>query len=78
LISVHRADQPSTQPEARYQAALTDLTAGEVDAAMAQTMRLPGAARAGDWINKARQYVLAHRALDEIETAALVGNQSHG
>ena len=78
LISVHRADQPSTQPEARYQAALTDLTAGEVDAAIAQTMRLPGAARAGDWINKARQYVLAHRALDEIETAALVGNQSHG
>jgi hypothetical protein len=77
LITVHRAGQPSTQPEARYQAALTDLTAGEVDAAMAQTMRLPGAARAGDWINKARQYVLAHRALDEIETAALVGNQTH-
>ena len=78
LITVHRADQPSTQPEARYQAALTDLTAGEVDAAMAQTMRLPGAASAGDWIDKARQYVLAHRALDEIETAALVGNPSHG
>jgi hypothetical protein len=77
LISVHRADQPSTQPEAPYQSALTDLTAGEVDAAMAQTMRLPGAPRAGDWINKARQYVLAHRALDEIETAALVGNQTH-
>ena len=77
LITVHRADQPSTQPQARYQAALTDLTAGEVDAAVAQTMRLPGAPKAGDWIKLARQYVLAHRSLDEIETAALVENQSH-
>jgi len=78
LITIHRADQPSTLPEARYQAALTDLTAGEVDAAMAQTMRLPGAAKAGDWINKARQYVAAHRALDEIETAALIGKSAQG
>ena len=77
LVSVHRADQPSTQPQARYQMALTDLTAGEVDAGLAETMWLPGAPKAADWINQARQYVAAHRALDEIETAALVGNQSH-
>jgi len=77
LITVHRTDQASTQPQARYQAALTDLTAGEVDAALAETMRLPGAPKASEWINKARQYVSAHRALDEIETAALVGNPSH-
>ena len=30
-------------------------------------MRLPGAQRAGDWEDKARRYVAAHRALDEIE-----------
>ena len=30
-------------------------------------MRLPGASRGGDWIAKARRYILAHRALDEIE-----------
>jgi hypothetical protein len=72
LITVHRADQPSTQPHARYQAALTYLDAGQVDAALAETMRLPGAGKASDWINKARQYVAAHRALDEIETAALI------
>jgi hypothetical protein len=47
--------------------------AGEVDAALAETMRLPGAPRGRDWINDARRYVASHRALDEIESAALVG-----
>jgi hypothetical protein len=36
------------------------------------SMRLPGASRGGDWIAKARRYILAHRALDEIESAALL------
>jgi hypothetical protein len=35
-------------------------------------MRLPGASRAADWTAKARRYVGAHRALDEIESAALL------
>jgi hypothetical protein len=73
LITVHRADRPSSQPQARYQRALSHLMAGEVDAALAETMRLPGAARAQDWINSARQYVAVHRALDEVESAALIG-----
>jgi hypothetical protein len=34
---------------------------------------MPGAARASDWTGKARRYVAAHRALDEIESAALLG-----
>jgi hypothetical protein len=74
LVTIHRADQPSTQPQARYQTALTYLIAGQVDSALAETMRLPGANAAADWTSKARQYVAAHRALDEIETAALIGN----
>lgn len=73
LITVHRADRPSTQPQARYERGLSHLMAGEVDAALAETMRLPGVARAQDWINSARQYVAVHRALDEIESAALIG-----
>ena len=28
---------------------------------------------ASDWIQKARRYIAAHRALDEIESAALLG-----
>lgn len=73
LVSIHRSDQPSTQPKARYDRALSYLMAGEVDSALAETMRLPGSPQGEAWIAKARQYVIAHRALDEIETAALIG-----
>lgn len=73
LISVRKADRPSTRPEARYRRALEHLSNGEVDAALAETMRLPGASRAGEWTSKARRYVAVQRALDEIETAALLG-----
>ena len=73
IVSVHRADAPSPQPQARYERALTRLKGGEVDAALAETMRLPGAGNAGAWIVLARRYIAAHRALDEIESAALLG-----
>ena len=73
LVTVHRSDRPSSQPKARYARALSHLMAGEVDASLAETMRLPGAPRAADWIGEARRYVASHRALDEIESAALVG-----
>jgi hypothetical protein len=79
LVEVHRADRPSTNPDARYNRAAQRLGAGDVDQALAETMRLPGAARAGDWIAKARRYIAAHRALDEIESAALLsGPNSNG
>lgn len=74
LIHVHRADQPSTQPQARYERALAALRGGEVDTALAETMRLPGAARAREWTARARQHVAVHRALDELESAALLGS----
>jgi hypothetical protein len=77
LVQVHRADRPSTNPDARYSRALQRLSTGEVDQALAETMRLPGAAKAGDWVGKARRYVAAHRALDEIESAALLGGPNH-
>jgi len=73
LITVHRSDRPSSQPKARYDRALSHLMSGEVDSALAETMRLPGAPRARDWINSARRYVASHRALDEIESTALLG-----
>ncbi len=74
IVSIHRADTPSPQPEARFDRALARLKAGEVDAALAETMRLPGAANADKWIVRARRYIGAHRALDEIESAALLGS----
>ena len=76
LVSVRRSDQPSSRPKARYDRAHAHLMSGEVDAALAETMRLPGAPRARDWIASARQYVAVRRALDEIESAALIGARS--
>lgn len=73
LVEIHPADRPAANPGARYRRASQRLASGDVDQALAETMRLPGASRAGDWVAKARRYVAAHRALDEIESAALLG-----
>jgi len=72
LVEVHSIDRPGANPESRYERARQRLASGNVDEALAETMRLPGASRAGDWIAKARRYIAAHRALDEIESAALL------
>lgn len=76
LVTVRRSDRPSSQPQARYERALSHLMSGEVDAALAETMRLPGAPRAREWIINARRYVAAQRALDEIESSALVSRDT--
>ena len=77
VIEVHRSDRPAMSADARYTRALQRLSTGDADQALTETMRLPGASRAGDWTTKARRYIAAHRALDEIESAALLGGQNH-
>jgi hypothetical protein len=72
LVELHSASRPAANADARYVRAQQRLASGDVDQALAETMRLPGASRAGDWINKARRYIMIHRALDEIESAALM------
>lgn len=73
LIEIRRADAPSTKPETRYRRAADRLLAGDVEGALVETMRLPGASATGAWAAKARRYIAAHRALDELEAAALMG-----
>jgi hypothetical protein len=72
LVAVRRAQTPSGKPQARYERAVAELRSGRVDSALAETMRLPGAPRAAEWVAKARRYVVAHRALDEVESSALL------
>ena len=72
LVQVHRSTRPSANAEARYARAMQRLSSGDVDQALAETMRMPGATQASAWIAKARRYVASHRALDEIESAALL------
>ena len=72
IVELHSANRPAGSPDARYERARQRLASANVDDALAETMRLPGASRGTDWIGKARRYILAHRALDEIESAALL------
>jgi ABC-type amino acid transport substrate-binding protein len=72
LFVVRRADQPSTIPADRFSRAEHALEQGQVDAAATEVARMPGRARALDWLAQARRYVMARNALDRIETAALL------
>jgi hypothetical protein len=73
LVAIRRTDRPNFKPSATAERARRRLAAGQVDQALAEAMRLPGIGSAGPWVQRARTYVAAHRALDEIESAALLG-----
>ncbi len=75
LIIVRRADTPSPAADERIARVRRQLAGGQVDAAMAEVARMPGQARAADWMSAATRYVEAHRALDILEAAAIVTPQ---
>jgi hypothetical protein len=72
LVVVRKGGTPSTLPSERLQRARQQLSAGQVDVALAEVLRMPGRELAPDWIAEARRYVAARNALDTIETAALL------
>jgi hypothetical protein len=72
LVTIRRENTPSTQPAERLRRAGQSLEAGQVEVALLEVLRLPGHERAGPWIANARRYVAAHRALDRLESAALL------
>jgi len=76
LVEIRRADKASTKPETRYRRAADRLSSGDVEGALAETMRLPAAEAAGGWAARARRYVAAHQSLDELESAALMSGFS--
>ena len=77
LASVHYADKPNPRPRARYDRALAALEDADVSAAVSETQRLPAATdpNVQAWTERARRYVATQRALDELESAALVGDE---
>ncbi len=72
LIVVRRAGTPSPLPIERLQRAKRRLEGGQVDAALAEVARMPGRDKAANWMANARRYIEARRALDIIETAAIL------
>ena len=72
LFVIRRGDAPSAQPDARLDRARLMLRSGQVETALAEVQRLPGASAAGNWANAARRYAASQKALDLIETSALL------
>lgn len=72
LFVIRRGDAPSPQPDLRLDRARLMLRSGQIDAAIAEVERLPGADKAGVWLSNARRYAASQKALDLIETAALL------
>lgn len=75
LFVVRRESAPSPQPQRRLQRARLFLQSGRVGPAIEEVKKLPGAVNGQAWIADAERYAAAQRALDLIETAAVVEPQ---
>ena len=72
LFVIRRATAPSPAPEKRFERARMFLETGRAEAAMGEVERMPGHEAARAWLALAQRYVRAQRALDLIETAAIL------
>jgi hypothetical protein len=72
LFVIRRIGAPPGAPQRRLERARMLVASGRVDAAITEVERLPGRAAASDWLEAARRYVRVQRALDLVETAAVL------
>jgi outer membrane murein-binding lipoprotein Lpp len=72
LFVVRAAGTQSPRASERLDRARRYLAAGQVDLAIAEVEAMPGSDVASDWLIAARRYHEARRALDLIETAAIL------
>lgn len=72
LFIIRRQSGSPIRPEDRLTRAKLLLAAGKISEAIGEVERLPGAAAAGEWIAAARRYDGVQRALDLVETTALL------
>ncbi|CAN5472084.1 hypothetical protein BH09PSE4_BH09PSE4_03030 [soil metagenome] len=76
LITLRKEGTPSPRPADRLARARRMLEGGQVEGALAEVARLPGATNASNWLTAAKRYIEARKALDVIETAAILGQAS--
>ncbi len=72
LFIIRRESSPSPTPERRLERARLFLESGRYEAAIDEIGRMPGADKAQDWISDLRRYAAVQRALDLVETAAIL------
>ena len=75
LFVVRRSNAPSPDPLRRFERARLFISEGQIDAAIAEVEHLPGAGGASGWIGAARRYETAQRALDLLETTAVLDSR---
>lgn len=78
LFVVRHDSTSSVTPASRLDHARAALYSGRVEDAVGEVERLPNARAAQDWLTSARRYVAAQRALDLIETTALLDSRRLG
>ena len=76
LFVIRREDAASPAPQNRLDRARLLLEAGRIDDAITQVQLLPGAASAREWTATARRYSATQKALDLIETTALLESRN--
>jgi len=72
IAVIRRAGTPPPEPEQRIQRAIRAVDAGHVDVAIRELTALPGQPQLTRWLELARRYNEAHRALDVVEAAAIL------
>lgn len=72
LFTIRRNDRLSPDPEARLQRARLYLADHRVDMAIGEVEQLPGRDAARAWLARARDFLVASRALDAIEASAIL------
>ncbi len=76
LIIIRKAGSPSPAPQQAIERARSLLASDRAGAALSEIERLPNHAKADNWIQDAREYNEARRALDIIEAAAILEPRS--
>jgi len=72
LFIIRTEDTPSPVTEQRLERAKRYLESGRIEAAVGEVEALPNAAAANDWLADARRFALVQRALETLETAAVL------
>ncbi|MFC4293290.1 hypothetical protein ACFOWX_12775 [Sphingorhabdus arenilitoris] len=71
LFVLRKDTTPSPAPTRRLERARQYTEMGNMEAAIKEVEKLPGAREASGWLEKARRYVNVRKALDSIERSAL-------
>ncbi|HET9510919.1 MAG TPA: hypothetical protein VFO80_07165 [Sphingomonas sp.] len=71
LVILRRDSTPSARPDDRLERARLVLDGGNVEGALAEVARMPGASNASNWIDAAKRYIDTRRALNTLEVAAI-------